>query len=418
MEERRTGDRRKTADRRRRAFRWTGRSFLWLFLAAAVVLSFVVFGLNAATRFDCTGKPNNPHCKPTPTPTSTTSTPPASIDATGATDVATQLAVWMQSLPAGSTADLGTGMYRVEGSVKVLDQSGLAVKGGTLVRKDNATNPLLVYPNPNPLLWLVRCAGCSVTGTTFRGANTVADQRPGFGSYDVKYEFDAAIRVEQFTNFAVTGIDVDAVWGDGVQLQVGAGATLLNSRIDRIGRQGVTVIASGVLIDGVRVEHGRRSGFDLEPDSSGQVVENIEIRNSYANTIGLPFASAGRGQVNHVWLHHNTSAGSSVPVVYVIASDGSTRYDWRVEDHTAIDGLGSPSAGFRFAHVVGVQVARVNLPIVATQSRLGFECIDCGGTVSVTDSQFAGGIYYRNSAPRAGQVLTMTGNTPTLTEVP
>jgi len=333
-------------------------------------------------------------------------------------DASAELTAWLASLPPGSTADLGGLVYRAESRVRVTDARGLTIRNGTLTRTVQIEDPALYYPNPNPHLWLLRPVDCRVENLTVRGTNTVPDQRSGFGAYLRKYEFDAALRAEAFTGLAVTGLDADGVWGDGVQLQTGRGATLTASTVDRVGRQGVTIIASDVLCDGVRVEHGRRSGFDLEPDLSTQVVSNVEVRGSYTYTIGLPFASGGRGRVDDVWLHDNVSTGSSVPVVHCDSSDGSRRSGWRFEDHTALGSLGSPVAAVRFADTDNIQVRRVTLPVATTQSRLAFQLTGCGGTCEVSDSTFTpGGAYYRNATPQAGQVLVVERNTPALTEI-
>lgn len=331
-------------------------------------------------------------------------------------DASQELGDWLRALPPGSTADLGGLTYRCETHLKLTDPQALTIRNGALTRTVKTEDPNFYYPKPNPHLWLLRPVDCAVEGLTVRGTNTVADQRAGFGSYLAKYEFDAAIRAEAFTNLTVTGLDADGIWGDGVQLQKGARAVVRDSLIDRIGRQGVTVIASDVLCDNVQVLHGRRAGFDLEPDLSTQVCSGIEIRNSFARTIGLPFASAGRGQVNDVWVHHNRSAGSSVPMLHCSASDGSRRSGWRLEDHVAENGLGSPVAAVRFGNTDGIAVRRVTLPVVATQSRLAFQLTGCGGVCEVTDSDFGAGNLYRNTTPAAGQTLTVERNTPVLVE--
>lgn len=391
---------------------------------AAVMVAFVLVATapSGTAGPNCGKTPQAGPCRLSPSPSTTPTASPtpsgASVAPPPGTTDAVALAAWIQALPAGSTADLTGRSFTAEKGARIDGQTGLTILGGTFVR--SLSDPATSTNFPNPLLWLYGCSGCTVQGTVFRGNNTVSDMSyaPEYGAYLGQFELDAALRVERFTDVTVTGIDVDAVWGDGIQLQIGDGATVTGSRIDRIGRQGVTVIASRVLVDGVRVEHGRRSGFDLEPDSATQSVHGIEIRNSYTKTIGLAFASGGRGAVHDVWLHDNTTAGSSVPVVYVVASDGATRANWRVERITALDGLGSPAAALRFSHVVGLTVTGVRLPVADSQSRLAFDLNDCGGAVSITGSDFGQAAYYRNTAPRAGLTLDLSGNSPPLTEVP
>ncbi len=321
------------------------------------------------------------------------------------------LTAWFKTVPDGAVADLGTGTYLCQTHVKLENRKDLTIRGGRLLRTVEGN---IVYPDPNPHLWLVGPVRCRVEGLTVRGTNTTADQQAGFGSYKVSHEFDAAVRMEQFSDCSVSGLDVDGVWGDGVQWQVGTGAHQADCRIDRVGRQGVTLIGRRMLVERVRVEHGRRSGFDIEPDTAGQAVGDIEIRSCYSNTIGLAFASGGRGTVSNVHIHHNTSAGPSVPVLYVKASDGARRANWRFEDHTALWGLGSPMPAVFFVNVDGVRVARTKLPVAATQSRLAVGMQGCGGVCEIVDNDFGAGDRYYNAQALPGQSLVVSGGAPAL----
>lgn len=354
-------------------------------------------------------------CEPEPTGVHH---PPADIDATGGQDVAAALTAWLATVPDGETADLNGGTYRCETHVRADDRADLTIRNGTLLRTDVEGHGGIVYPKPNPHLWLFRPTGCRVENLKVRGTNTVADQRQGFGAYKRDYEFEAAVRVEHFTDCTVVGLAADGIWGDGIQWQAGTGAYTADARIDRVGRQGVTVICSDFLAERVRVEHGRRSGFDFEPDITSQVCEGIEVRDSYTNTIGLAFASAGRGQVNDVWLHHNTSEGPSVPVLHVRASDGSRRHSWRFEDHRALSALGSPTPAVLFGSVDDLAVRRVRLPVAANQGRIALGLASCGGVCEFTDNDTApGGDRYFNRTPMPGQQLVIEQNTMPLTEV-
>lgn len=337
------------------------------------------------------------------------------VDPRDGRDVTAELTAWLQALPNGAVADLRGRTYRCETFIKLTDKTDLTIQNGTLVR---TVVGAIAWPNPNPHLWLLRPTRVTVDNLTVTGTNTAADQKPDFGSYLSAYEFEAAIRLERFTDCKVTNLHADAVWGDGVQWQTGSGAYMADSVIDRNGRQGVTVIASDVLIERVRVEHSRRSGFDIEPDTATQGVHHIEIRDCYTNSIGLPFASAGRGPVNDVHIHHNTSTGTSVPVLYVKASDGARRANWRFEDHTAVKALGSPQPAAFFVNVDGFTVERCTIPIVPNQSKLAVGAIGCGGECVVTGNNFDSGRLYYNRAPLAGQSLQVSDNTPALAETP
>lgn len=324
-------------------------------------------------------------------------------------DVSAQLTAWLASVPDGAVADLLGRTFRCDTHVKLVDRRSLQVRNGTLTR---ARIGALVWPAPNPHLWFLRPEGCEIRDLTIRGTNTVPDQRAGFGSYRAEYEFEAAVRMERFTNCRIVGLTVDAVWGDGVQWQVGTGGYLADTVIDRNGRQGVTIIGTNMLCERVRVAHSRRSGFDLEPDTAAQAVSAIEIRNSYTNTIGLAVASKGRGAVNDVWIHHNRFDGPAVPVVYCFASDGSRRRNWRIEDNSHPHGLGSPAAAILMVAVDNVAVARNVLNVVPRQSRKSVAFSQCGGMFTIKDNDFGAGIYLDCSAPQPSLRLSVSGNRP------
>ncbi len=335
---------------------------------------------------------------------------PRHIDATGTSDVSAAINQWLTTLPDWSVADFGRGVYRCESALRLTDRTGIRIQGGTFRR----TNPsAVVWPVPSPHWWALRCTDTVFRDVHVQGTNTVADQREGFGSYKVEYEFEAAFRIEQYTRVRIRECSVNDVWGDGVQLQVGTGAHVHDTVIDRNGRQGVTIIGRDTICERVRVEHSRRSGFDLEPDTSAQAVSAIEIRDCYTNTIGLPIASAGRGAVNDVYVHHNSFAGPSVPVVYCKASDGSARRNWRVTDNVSGSVLGSPQAGYLFVNASNVEISRNITQIAETQSRLSVRLSGCGGPIVVTGNAFGDGNWIENGTASSDQVLTVSGNSPT-----
>ena len=223
--------------------------------------------------------------------------------------------------------------------------------------------------------------------------------------------------MEHFTDCSVTDCTANHMWGDGVQWQVGNGGTTTDCSFDRIGRQGMTLIGSNLLCDNVDVLHGRRSGFDIEPDSPEQSVGGIEIRNCFTYTLGLPFASGGRGQIDSVFIHHNTSAGNAAPILYCKDSTPAgplRRSNWRFEDHVSLSEIGTPQPAVFLVAVDGVSIKRNTLPVTTTSlaarrpGRLRRHRADHG------QRRAPGGTLYDNETPAVGQVLTVSGNTPAL----
>ncbi len=209
-----------------------------------------------------------------------------------------------------------------------------------------------------------------------RGTNTVKDVGlEGFGSYLVDYEFEAAVRLERSTQgdlvgVYIDGLDVDAVWGDGVQIQFVTNVTIVNSVFDRVGRQGLGVgDVDGLLVDNLTILHGRRGGIDLEPAASSWVIRNVEVRNSDIMTWLLPFPSAGRGDVSDVWLHHNTLRPDRAPQIIVGAGDGTRRRNWTIEDNVSTPpDVGSTASVYAFRNVENVVVRRNYARIASNQS--------------------------------------------------
>lgn len=324
-------------------------------------------------------------------------------------DVTDELTTWLRSLPAGAVADLAGRTYRCERPVQLIDPVGITIRNGSLVRTDRVAHGGIVYPKPNPHLWLLRPVDCIIENVKINGTNTLSDGRAGFGSYISTYEFEAGIRLEQFKNCTVRNAIMDGTWGDGIQAHQGTGLYVGDCKIDRNGRQGITIIASDVLIERVRIEHSRRSGFDLEPFSSSIIASGIEIRNCYTNSRLLPYASGGRGQVNNVWIHDNVSDGTSVPVLSVASSDGSRRYGWRFENHIATATLGSTVPALRFTTVDDIWVSGCSLPVATNRSQQALGLASCGGSISANNNNFFGGVYYYNRTPMAGQKVSVNG---------
>ena len=347
---------------------------------------------------------------PSPSPSPSASSPagptypiPSTIDGTCVSDATQRIRGWIASVPDGSTLVFGANAcYRVEGSLIIQDRNGLTFDGNGATIRATTRGQLTgccdaqgrPYYSQRRHLWFRGSHDITVRDLRVRGTNTTADQRSGFGSYDRRYEFEHAFAFEGCRNVLLQDVRADAIWGDGLYLGPLAGdpsdgVRVLGFDVDRNGRQGVALSgAQNVLLDDVRVLHGRRAGFDLEPPPGW--VRNVEISNSYTNTIGLAFAAGGRGDVSNIYIHHNTIDGPSVPWVYVQASDGTRRRDWRVWDNTVLRTLGSPQAALLFTAVDGVDVRRNISRIATTQSRMAVRFKDARGTLVVVDNDFSG----------------------------
>jgi hypothetical protein len=324
---------------------------------------------------------------------------PASIPADCSRDVTADLNAWIASVPDGSTLIFQRrGCYRAERTIEVKHRTGLNFFGnGAYFKRFELSPPELRYPKANAHWRFVGGNSITVQWMGVEGTNTVADQRQEFGSYLVDFEFEHAFAFHGVTNIVVENAWADAVWGDGLYFAGGdqhAPGPCRNVRVsafvvDRNGRQGVALSnAEGALLERIEVWHSRRAGFDLEPPPGA--VRNVEIRDSYTNTIGLAFASAGRGDVSNIHLHHNRIAGPSVPWVYVKDSWGARRQGWYVHHNEVLTGLGSPMPMLYFVNVDEVEVRGNVSHAATTQSRKAVEFANAGGTLVVADNDFTG----------------------------
>jgi hypothetical protein len=322
---------------------------------------------------------------------------PPTIASDCSLDVASDLEDFFSQVPDNSiitfTADA---CYRAERFIKLEDRHGLTFEGnGAIIKRTELSPPELSYPTPNPHLWFAGGSNLIIRNLKIRGTNSVADVPwEGFGSYKVDYEFEAAVRLNQsaqgdLAGVYIEGLDVDAVWGDGVQIQFVTDVTIVNSVLDRVGRQGLGVgDVDGLLVDNLTILHGRRGGIDLEPAASSWVVRDVEVRNSDIMTWLLPFPSAGRGDVSDIWLHHNTLRPDRAPQIHVGATDGTRRSNWTIEANVSTaTAIGSPVPAYRFQNVENVVMRGNYTRIAVTQSGIAVGFYD-GTTGTVECNHF------------------------------
>jgi hypothetical protein len=344
---------------------------------------------------------------------------PASIPSDCSRDVTADINAWIASVPDGSTLIFRRhGCYRTERTIEIKNRQGLTFFGnGAYFKRFELSPPEVRYPRANAHWRFVGGSDMTVLWMGVEGTNTVADQRPEFGSYLVDFEFEHAFAFHGVTHLTVDNVWADAIWGDGLYFAGGdqyaqgpcRGVRVSTFVVDRNGRQGVALSnVDGALLSSVEIWHSRRAGFDLEPPPG--TVRNVEIRDSYTNTIGLAFASAGRGDVSNIEIHHNRIDGPSVPWVYVKDSWGARRSNWSVHDNVVLRGLGSPMAMLYFVNVDDVDVRRNTSHAATTQSRKAVEFQGAGGTLAVIANDFTGACsaYVKDGA--TGPV-TAEGNT-------
>jgi Right handed beta helix region len=307
-------------------------------------------------------------------------------------DVTDLIQAQIDSVPDYSTIFFRPGSYRCEGSLRVQGRRGLRFRG-----------PATFYATQNGALdlqgmsqrrhwWFIGCRDIRVDRLRVVSTNTVPDQLPGFGAYQARYEFEHGFAIHHSENVVVTNCSTFGTWGDG--LYIGNERPSRNVLVDNLvveynGRQGVALSnAAGVLLSNIKIKNTRRSGFDLEPATNGWFVRNVEISDSFVNGYHVAFAAGGVGDVSNVFIHNNVIKGPGVPWVFVEASDGYDRQNWRVQDNRVQDGLGSPMPALYFAHLKDVSILRNVSPISSTQSRLAIRFDDAQGQLNVHFNDF------------------------------
>ena len=230
--------------------------------------------------------------------------PPATINSTCTADVSQPLQDWLGSLPTGTTVTVPTGAcYLINEGIKLTGAAGLTISGGTW--RDAAVAQSGAAPSAlNPVIWLVGGTDIALENMTIAGVNP--------GGYTPAGAFVAGIRSDGVVGLDISGVSVNNVYGDGIELAPLRAAndlssTILNATKDvtvndvnivGAGRQGITLASvNGAQISSVRLAHIGLDVFDLEADQWDEGARNVTINGctSGAGNGGLFFANAGSG---------------------------------------------------------------------------------------------------------------------------
>jgi polygalacturonase len=317
-------------------------------------------------------------------------------------DVTDVIQAQIDAAPDGYTIIFPPGRYRCEGSLIIENRSGLKFVGPATFYATRKGDLDLQGNSQRRHWWFRGSRDLVVDDLRVVSTNTTPDQREGFGAYLANYEFEHGFAIHECENVVVRNCSTFGTWGDG--LYIGNQAPSRNVRVSGLvvewnGRQGLAISnADGVLLENVQIRNTRRAGFDLEPATAAWSVRNVEIRNCFTNGYHVAFAAAGNGDVSNIYIHDNRIKGPGVPWVYVRASDGTRRRNWRIHDNRVLNALGSPMPALFFSKVDNITIRRNKSPIVATQSRLAIRFESCHGRLVVRRNDFRKGIrLYRKS---------------------
>ena len=315
---------------------------------------------------------------PGPTPARTVAVP-ASIDATGVTDVSGAFAAFLASIPDGSTISLAPGgRYRMESTLRIRGRHNLTFRG-------NGATVFATTPGDRVRSHIAIEGGSDIVFDNIRvkGANPNAGKVPE-EAYQVDKEAQHGFDILGASRVTLTGVTVTDTYGDFVDISKHGGVWadgvhITRSHFERNGRQGIAITAArNVLIEGNRLRDMRRATFDLEPGrTDGWGADNVTIRNNDIGIGRLNFvAAAGRGPLSNITVEGNRLHGQALQF-YVIDKDGGVRRNWRVLNNTSDLEFANPSqAVMQFWKVDGLEVRGNRQPMKSRFVMYGVRAVD------------------------------------------
>jgi len=300
-------------------------------------------------------------------------TVPAKIDATGATDVTSELTTFFEHIPSGTTVVFPAhAIYRCDGSLVLYHAVNLTIDGNGAVLKTETTGAGATptpgrsyeWPRSRASIVLESSSNVRIENLTVSGPNNPG----GYGTYDPALEAQAGVDVESSANVSITSDIIRFVYGDFVYISGGSMNIQVNDNIfNGSGRQGVSVTnAQYVLIEHNSMFSAGRSAIDLEPGTYAGLAEHVDIYDNEIAKAGLSFVAA---QGNGPFVSDVNVVGNDLidmPMdIQVRASDGSRRHNWMVLNNTTDYVQGSPIAPIEFWYVSGIVIEGNHQPMVS-----------------------------------------------------
>lgn len=293
---------------------------------------------------------------------------PDSIDATGSSDAVGPLAIFLGSVPDGSTVVFRSdGIYRLDSAIRLIDRRDLTFAGnGATLRATGSGGDIGDSP-----FFLQRSTGIVIRDFTMVGNNPDAGTA---ASHHLERQDQGGVMVYGGGDILVEGTTVRGMWGDCVYVDADAGVwadgvTYRDSLCELNGRMGVALIAArNVLVERVHFDAISMHVLDIEPNFVHQGAIGVVFRDNIVGTYGLSslftcyfFAANGAAgsTVRNVTVTANTVSGGTLAT--------SVEVPWRHD--IAFTFNTSPVAArgpvLRFAHVDGVTVRGNEQPLVS-----------------------------------------------------
>jgi hypothetical protein len=260
---------------------------------------------------------------PVPAAAAATISVPASIDATGATDVSRALDEFFATVPAGATVTFPAGgRFRVESVLRIQGARAVTIEGNgaeifALTTGADIESPggrfRTRWPRLREHVSIHDASGLTIRDLTIRGPN---DE----GRFVPALEGQAGVAIYRSADVVLENLRVEATHGDGVYVAgKTTGVRVMKSSLHTIGRQGIAIVnASDIVVEQSRFDVVARSVFDLEPAVPRWAVDRVHLRENevgeYRNFL-LAAGGAGPG-VNDVWLERNHVTGGNGIAVF------------------------------------------------------------------------------------------------------
>lgn len=296
-----------------------------------------------------------PSPTPTPTPSPTpTAAPvgvqvPASIDATGATNVTTTLLNFIATVPNGSTIVFKAGgTYRVDTALKIGGRSNLTFNGNGATLQAHGTGF-----NENYSIFYFQTFPGSNSNIRVTGFNLVGSD-PTPGTFTGGNEGQHGVLTDGGSGFEIDHNTFSAMFGDAVEVNSGAANVHVHDNtITNTGRNGLSVITGNhVEFDHNTLGHMGYMPFDVEPNTSSQPSSFISIHDNltgfYTNAFFAVDGSSTGASLHDISVTNNVSTGKNL--LTVVTGPGRKQNIVFAGNHSDVTG-GTAS----FLHVDGMK---------------------------------------------------------------
>jgi hypothetical protein len=284
----------------------------------------------------------------------------------------------------GGTLDLGGQVFNVEETVRVSGRSGLTLRNFTINADTDGTTATTWMASRWPRNRShLRIDGGS-TNITVENV-TVCGANPNAGRSDAAYvaalEAQHAFDIDGADGVTIRNCRAFDVYGDFVYIR-SSNVVVENCTFARNGRQGFAIArGSNIRISRCVMDEMRRSTFDLEPNTTTDVIDNVIVEDcstGFGRLLWFTVGGPGSG-VRNVTIRRNTMRGASgTPALSLVARSGSRRGPFTVTDNV-INPNGSPVAAVVVTGIDGLTFTgnKVNTP--ANRAMTGLRATDSTG---------------------------------------